>query len=200
MPIIKCPIVGCPYVTEDVDPALITVHATSHTTPAMAHVEKPRRTVLQMKSGGCSEEDWTFFQNQFCHYKNLSNLTENEPRHLRECLDVELQQLLYATLGTTINTISESQMLQQVERLAVRTRNKLVATQKLRGKKQGEDQTVQTYVADLRSTAMECDLFHVTYATCKVNVSYADKGPTYCWIGRRRNPTAHPGKRRHIPK
>lgn len=180
---LRCDVVGCTWSTPELPanlyPNMVTQlenhsrMAHAHTTPATPRAEKPRRPALHMKHGSCTEEDWTFFQHQFSHYKKLSNLTTDEPRHLQECLDVELQQLLYASVGVAINTMTEATMLKHVEKLAVRARNKLVATQKLRGKRQGHDQTVQTYVADLRSTARECD-FSVTCATCKTDTSYAD--------------------------
>ena len=69
--------------------------------------------------------------------------------------------------------MTEVDLRNKVENLAIRARNKLVASQKLRGKKQGSDPTVQTYVADLKATTWECD-FKVQCATCRTDVSYAD--------------------------
>ena len=38
--------------------------ATTPTVAANAKVDKPRRPLLQLKQGGCTEEDWTFFRHQ----------------------------------------------------------------------------------------------------------------------------------------
>ena len=108
-----------PTMVAELDNHTRVEHALTIPTAA-SRPKKPRRPTLQLKHGGCLEEEWTFFKHQFAQYKTLSNLTANEPRHLQECLDVELQQLLYATIGVSISTMTEVAMLAQVEKLAVR--------------------------------------------------------------------------------
>jgi hypothetical protein len=190
---LKCSVAECDFKVELTDADSLTdgfgllqlhdrqAHA-AVAQPDAPRIERPKRPTLQLKQMGCTEEEWTFFKHRWSHYKLLSNITTNLAQHLMECIDIELQQQLYATVGPGITTLSEGQLIQQIEQLAVRARNKLVATKTLRAKKQGPDQPVQSFVAELRAIARECD-FKVCVPECSEckqcrcarSVSYTDQ-------------------------
>jgi hypothetical protein len=176
---LACSVIDCEYVVKlgDNEPlsdglALLNLHdrqahaATPHRSAHDAvRIERPKRPTLQLKQMGCTEEEWTFFKHRWAHFKTLANITEGAAHHLMECLDTELQQQLYATIGPGISNLNEAQLTSHIEQLAVRARNKIVATKTLRAKKQGPDQPVQSFVADIRAIARECD-FRVKVPQC----------------------------------
>ena len=73
-------------------------HAAAAPVADAARVERPKRPTLQMKQMGCTEEEWTFFQHRWAHFKTLTKITEGMSHQLMECLDTDLQQQLYATV------------------------------------------------------------------------------------------------------
>ena len=104
MPVVKCPIVGCPYETADVDAilaaaliiTLATVHSRDATASAVAtKTEKVKRPTIS--SAGTSE-DWSYFQSRWGDYVKATKVTGTDKVvQLLECCDEQLRKDLTRT-------------------------------------------------------------------------------------------------------
>ena len=92
MPVVKCPIPGCEYVTGDLDAvivaALITTHCTTHATDHSAKVEKVKRPII---STAGSSEEWSYFKSRWSDYVDATKITgRDKVVQLLECCDEQL--------------------------------------------------------------------------------------------------------------
>ena len=133
MPVVKCPIVGCPYETPDTEAvvaaALITGHATAHSvsgaSAATTRVEKMKR--LTISPAGTSE-DWQHFTSRWEDYARATMLTGTDKViQLLECCDEQLRKDLTRTAGGTLTGKTETEVLAAIRNLAVREENAMVA-------------------------------------------------------------------------
>ena len=155
MPVVKCPIDGCDYETQDVDPvitaALITAHATSHQTPS-----QPRQTALVEKvkrpsiSSASTTEDWLYFKSRWTDYARATKL-EGTDRvvQLLECCEEQLRKDLTRNAGGTLSKMTEDQVFKAIKTLAIREGNTMIARVALHNMKQGRDEPVRAFGARL---------------------------------------------------
>lgn len=126
MPVIQCPIIGCDYQTDDVDPAvaaaLLMVHNNAHlNAPAPARVT-PKAPKIQRPSVSRSstEESWNSFLARWRLFKRGTGLQPNEAcQQLFECCDEELGDDILKNSNTDIVTLNEDELLVLIKRLAV---------------------------------------------------------------------------------
>ena len=128
MPEIECPRTACAYKTPDVDVAaamqLIQIHAGEHgaaAAPAQAVQQAPEKLRRpHLEAGGC-QEMWTYFKSRWSRYKKLSQIAgDTITGQLLECLDEELLLDLHRNSGDKLDTMTEDQLLTEIEMLAVR--------------------------------------------------------------------------------
>lgn len=178
---LPCPAPACEYSTTELEPAIaiqmLEIHrATNHVaTPAAGgnKAEKPRRPLLELPGESVDETGWALFLHEWQRYKVLGNLTENLSAHLQDCLSPEINRILYSTHGPLLTTQNEATVLNNIKSLVVRARNPLVSVVELMRLHQGSDQPVQTFLAQVKSTARHC-MFKVK-CTCELNVDYTDQ-------------------------
>jgi hypothetical protein len=72
-------------------------------------------------SGGCSQEDFKFFTRKWNQYVRSSNETDGTKLkdQLTHCPDDALRSALYKALGDRIETISMTDLLKEIEVMAV---------------------------------------------------------------------------------
>ena len=100
MSAVACPIPDCEYVTDDLDAAivaaLITAHATTHTSGA-ASVAKVDRVKSPVITAAGTSEEWQYFLSRWSDYVNATNVTgRDKALQLLECCDEPLPKDLPA--------------------------------------------------------------------------------------------------------
>ena len=179
MPVIQCPIEGCEYQTPDVDPvvaaALITTHATVHTTPhpnvPAAKAEKVKRPCI---SSAGTTEDWQYFRSRWSDYVKATKLSGTDKViQLLECCDEQLRKDLTRNAGGTLTGKTEDEVLAAIKTLAVREENVMVARVTLHNMKQDRGEPIRAYGARLRGQAGVCR-FTQQCTNCEANVDYTE--------------------------
>ena len=175
----SCPIAGCLYETPDTEPvvaaALITAHATTHSTAGVSaatpRVEKVRRP--NISSAGTSE-DWQYFMSRWEDYVKATKLTGTDKViQLLECCDEQLRKDLTRTAGGTLTGKAEGEVIAAIRSLAVREENAMVARVALHNMRQDRDEPVRAFGARLRGQAAVCK-FIIGCTGCGGEVNYTD--------------------------
>lgn len=122
MPIVKCPVPGCDYVTDDLDAvivaALLTTHGTVHAARTIPLATEVRRPFI---SATGASEDWSDFKSKWSKYVEATKITGQERvLHLLECCDEPLLRNLASCEGGTLTEKSEEELLAAIKELAVR--------------------------------------------------------------------------------
>lgn len=175
MPVVNCPIDGCPYMTPDVDAilaaALITTHATIHspatTNTAAAKTEKVKRPTVS--SAGTSE-DWSYFKSRWGDYVRATKVTGTDRV-------VQLRSAVMSNYGKTspgmLTGKTEEEVLTAIKKLAVREENTIVARVTLHNMRQDRDEPIHAFGAHLRGQAGVCK-FIVKCTSCEEEVNYTE--------------------------
>ena len=109
--------------------ALITTHATTHTSHAgdgtSAKVEKVKRPTIS--SAGTSEE-WAYFTSRRTDYVEATHITgKDKVIQFLECCDEQLRKDLSRNAGGSLTHLAVEDVLKAIKRLAVREENIMVA-------------------------------------------------------------------------
>jgi hypothetical protein len=158
-------------------PAPVPVQAQpqQHAGGAVAKTQKIERPVIKT---GIGEDDFQFFESEWKCYKRACKLTDAaEIRdQLRCCCDADLKRDLYRSLGSSIDSSTEAQMLKEIKNLAVISRSNPVNMVKLLNLMQEREEPVRAYLARIKGAASVCTLtVDCTKEGCDEKVSYADK-------------------------
>ena len=123
-------------------------------------------------STGTTMKDFKFFLQEWERYKRASGDTDvtRVRDQLLNCTEENLRKQLSSTLGDRILTISEKDLLDEIEILAVEKQSNLVHTVALMSAVQERDEGVRHFVARLRGLAAVCDLTIVTKCSCNLEV------------------------------
>ncbi len=174
---ISCPVPDCPYATPAgidaiVVAALLTTHATTHSTNTVAKVEKVRRPTV---SAAGSSEEWAYFTSRWEDYKTATRVTGTEcVVQLLECCDESLRKDLTRAAGGTLTSKDETTVLEAIRTLAVREENTMVARVTLHNMHQDRDEPVRNFGARLRGQAGVCK-FLIPCPKCATDVNYTDE-------------------------
>ena len=105
-----------------------------------------------------SEEDWRLFKFQWGRYKASARLapTAAADQLLSSC-SPELERRLFNLRGTSLSTITEEDLLQQIKSVAVRGLHKAVHRRQFHSMRHGEGEDLAQFVAKLRAKAALCD-------------------------------------------
>ena len=122
---------------------------------------------------GCSQEDFKFFKRSWNQYVRASNEMGDVVLRdqLLHCPDYALKRAVAMALGDRVNTITVSDLLKEIETLAVVRQNNLVNTMVPMSAKHGEP--VRQFAAWLPVLAALCDL--TAQCTCQLEVSNIEK-------------------------
>ena len=188
MPSVKCPIANCTYATEDVEASIVTALIQAHqlqhaNTPAIQHVkaEKVRRPTIS--PGGTSEE-WAYFIIRWKEYTEATSISGKDLIvQLLECCDDGLRKDLTRSAGGTLTTKSEKDVLELIQKLAVRVENKIVARLVLHEMQQNRDEPVRHFSARLRGQANTCQYFtRCSKPGCDTDIHYTEDIVKDCLI------------------
>ena len=129
-------------------------------------------------SSGTTMKDFKFFLQEWARYKRAAG--DDDLSRVRDqllnCTDENLRKHLSSTLGERILSITEKDLLKEIETLAVEKQSNLVHTVALMSATQEREEGVRHFVARLRGLAAVCDLNIETKCTCgnDVKVSAVD--------------------------
>lgn len=182
---IPCPAPGCETkfsgeLSETVLLRMIDLHtATAHpptnssqatATPAKAEgVKRPT-----ISASGTSAE-WAYFLHRWADYKTACHLTGGDITfQLLECCDEGLRRDLTRAFGS-LGLESEETVLKNIQSLAVRQENIMVARVHLQTMRQDRDEQVRAYAARLKGQASVCRyVTKCTAPSCGLEVNYGD--------------------------
>ena len=190
----ECTNVDCQYSTPDGIPTweLIATFISNHTqavhsTPAAAQPDaqaqahaRPRAEKVprpQIKLG-IGQDEFSYFKNRWLSYKRSCGITdETETRdQLFVACHKDLKRNLFSCLGSKLETLTEQQMLAEIEKLAVLPQNNLVNVAQLLALSQDREEPIRAFYARLKASASVCELSVPCTATaCTEKVSYSDK-------------------------
>ena len=177
MPVVACPVPGCPYATDDVSDAIIVqllsmhqnaVHSQQNNTTMAKKLTRPSIT-----RGGTSEE-WEYFLIRWADYADATHLQGRERViQLLECCDEELRRDLTRQTGASLSNKNEDDVIKSIKSLAVREENTMVARVTLHNMSQEHDEPIRSYAARIRGQANICK-YITQCGKCKTDVSYMD--------------------------
>ena len=179
MPAVNCPVTGCDYVTQDLSEALtlkcLDLHAAADhagPTPTKSNnkCKKPDRPEVSLD---ITESQYAFFKEEWRIYKTRCGLQPEEiTLELRAACTTELRRSLFDFIGIdALNSATEDNLLDHIEKVAVKAKNTAVHRQEFYSMSQAPDETILSFVSRLRSKASHCCF--ATECTCKAAVSYA---------------------------
>ena len=169
----ECTNVDCQYSTPDGIPTweLIATFISNHTqavhsTPAAAQpaaqvggqtvsvkprAEKVPRPKIKL---GVSQDEFSYFQDEWTSYKRSCDITdETETRdQLRAACSEDLRRNLFNCLGSKLKTLTEQQMMDEIEKLAVLSQNNLVKVVHLLASSQDREEPIRAFYARLKAS------------------------------------------------
>ena len=147
----------------------------SHVTGAQTrtkHAERPEVDV------GYSESQWDFFVDEWRTYKRRTALPADKiVDELRASCSKELRKVLFNLVGgTTLETITEGELLAKIKSAAVIGKNKAVHRKEFYSLTQSPGEHINFYVARLKAKAEHCNfVIECSNAACEHQVnSYSE--------------------------
>ena len=127
-------------------------HAAARDPTTLTH--RPDRPSIDIN---CNESRWAFFKNEWSLYKRRARLPVSSPEELRACCTEDLRLELFDYIGpNTIDTLSETQLLEHIRKIAVKGKNIAVHRHEFYAMAQAPGQPIQQFVAKLKSKAEHC--------------------------------------------
>ena len=164
MPIINCPIEDCKWKSDNLDNALAVIlgqqlqmhEKAVHT--ACTQVNSQKLKIDPPKMGvGASPEDWESFKRQWSMFKTGTNVPQHQVSiALFHCCSEGLKQDIMRDVQFDIGTMSETDLLGEIKRLAVKEESILVHRMKLGKMAQTPGMGIRTFLANLRGQASLC--------------------------------------------
>ena len=138
---------------------------------------KPDRLPRPTLGEGITESDWLHFCDKWSRYKRSTLAgadSELISDQLWACCEEDLERAVYNS-GVTSKT-SETELLEVMKKLAVRSQNTLVNVVKFLNMSQQQDESAGNFTARLKGQASVCNfLVKCTSASCQQDVTYADQ-------------------------
>ena len=128
----------------------------------------PRPTI----SSGISQQDFKFFHGEWNRYKRSSGIKDATiiRDQLMYCPDESLRKHVCRSLGDRVDTISETELLEEIKKLAVERQSNIINTVALMSATQERDEGIRQFAARLRGLALVCDLSVICGCGEKVSV------------------------------
>ena len=161
MPEIQCPILGCEYVTADVDAAvaasLLLIHNNVHLTGSgCSQKQKPPKIDRPKVCKGISEEAWNIFIFKWEMFKEGTSLTVKETMHqLFQCCDEDLSEDILRWHKETTNG-TEGDLISAIKSIAVTPVAITVRRSELLSMKQSDKESVRSFFARINGKASTC--------------------------------------------
>ena len=161
---LECPAPNCDWksqsLPESLAAALNTALSIHHETVHSAHAQQ-KVTILKIDpptiSGGCSPDQWSSFQQEWTMYRTGRAIsTAMCATALFKCCDEDLRNDLRRDLQTDVASMSETDLLAAIQRLAVKQESTLVHRIKLGRMTQAPGTPIRTFLAALKGQAALC--------------------------------------------
>ena len=184
MVIISCPIVNCPFKTEDLSEGnagiSLNIHGNTYTSESREPAQTIAKTERMQRSTVSTEitlQKWSYFVWNWELYKKHTNIGEgNISTELLACCDDNLRSNLFRA-NNTIHTSTENDILEAIKSFAVKSESFVVAQVNHLKMRQGRDEPIRKFAARLKGQASICE--YNTEAQCKCGekptVNYGDK-------------------------
>ena len=175
MVVIRCPIAGCAYATDDVSESLVSklldLHIIEHNSKASRKGPKLSRPSVDV---GVNEEVWQAFERRWATFQNNSNISDDEAAaQLFKCASIELSDLVLK-MDQDITSRSVEEVLEILKSLAVIPVAKGVIRAELMKLEQKDGENFCTFAARVKGKARTCG--YETEAECScgktLSVSY----------------------------
>ena len=113
---------------------------------AKPRAEKVPRPQIKL---GIGQDEFSYFKNGWTSYKRSCGITdETEIRdQLRAACHEDLRRNLFSCLGSKLDTLTEQQLLDEIEKLAVLSQNNLVKVVHLLALSQDREEPVRAFYA-----------------------------------------------------
>ena len=130
---------------------------------ALNKCKKPERPEVSLD---ISESQFAFFKEEWRIYKSRCGLSTAEVTlELRASCSTELRRALFDFIGIEVlNAASEDNLLEHIEKVAVKAKNTAVHRQEFYAMSQASDEPILSFVSRLRSKATHCNF--TTPCTC----------------------------------
>ena len=184
MVIISCPIVNCPFKTEDLSEnnagISLSIHGNTHTsvsvapTQANAKTERMKRPIV---SAEITLQQWSYFVWSWELYKKHTHIGEGDiSTELLACCDDDLRSNLFRA-NNIIQVSNEIEILEAIKTFAVKSESFVVAQVNHLKMRQGRDEPIRKYAARLKGQASICEYNTEVQCECgrKPTVNYGDK-------------------------
>ena len=171
MPVISCPIDGCPWKSDNLDGDFANIlqeqlqmhDRVKHLSPLPTeNVPAPSQHKLKLDPPeigvGANPEEWSSFIRQWSMFKIGTSVPESKvATALFYCASKELRQDLMRDLRCDVAAMAEKDLLEAMRRLAVKEESSLVHRIKLSKMTQSPGMSVRTFLANLRGQAALCN-------------------------------------------
>ena len=133
-----------------------------------------KRPALTLSGQSIDLEDYDHFKYQYKQYKaRLGDSTDN-PSCLLECLAEDVSKMLFSSLGPEMTNLMEAELFDNISASCM-TKQTVQASTELHRIKQDPSQSVQNFLANLKSKARQCEMKLVcTNMTCQTINFYSD--------------------------
>ena len=164
-----CEFLGCGYATAEFEPEVAIRVLELHQQNTHVQVQQPPQVGGQAASAkpraekvprpqiklGIGQDEFSYFKNKWTSYKRSCGITdETEIRdQLRWACHEDLHRDLFSCLGSKLETLTEQQMLDEIEKLAVLSQNNLVNVVHLLALSQDREKPVKAFYARLKANA-----------------------------------------------
>ena len=177
MVVIKCPIEGCSYQTEDqvmeIVVKLLDLHSVQHKQqqaqcqPVQVSAPKLNRPHIDM---GVTQESWITFTRRWEAYKQGSGITDNIATiQLLQCASEQLEEYLWKT-DSQLSLKSERLVLKIMESIAVIKVSIGVARTELMRLTQDNDEPFRTFATRVRGKAETCSFKTLVQCSCNATI------------------------------
>ena len=118
--------------------------------------------------------DWDFFKSRWASFKAASHIDAGNVVHqLLGSLETDLQRLLYRE-NNKPEALAEGDLLELLQRIAVKTENVWCLREKLHNMKQDTGEPVTGFAARLKGQARLCQYTLTCYCGCNVRNDFTD--------------------------
>ena len=142
-----------------------------------AAAAKPNKMATPKLEMGTGPDDFALWEEKWKVYKRTAGLTRDQEirDQLTICCSEELHRDLYRSLGSSLNRMTEEELIKEMRKLAVPHHSNLVNIVSLSSFSQERDERVRSFVARIRGQASICELTApCTKVGCDEKVSYAE--------------------------
>ena len=142
-----------------------------------AAAAKPNKMATPKLEMGTGPDDFALWEEKWKVYKRTAGVTSAQQirDQLTICCSDELYRDLHRSLGTSLNSMSEEELIKEMKKLAVPHHSNLVNIVNLSSFSQERDERVRSFVARILGQASICELtVPCTKVGCDEKVSYAE--------------------------